>query len=276
MVRLQLSLRRYTAHSSVNTRQSVRAFLVVILTVAWGCDRREASLPSQFRVSRETTHDPTAYTQGLVLDDSVFYESTGLYGHSEIRKVDTASGRILQRSRLPETRFGEGLALLGDRLYQLTWESGIAYIYDKTSLTIIDSVAYPGEGWGLTTDGAALIMSDGSDSLRIMTPNFKVTRAIHVRYQDSPMHQLNELEFLGGDVLANVYQSDWVVRIDLKTGNVKDLLDFAELYLEKPGSAEVMNGIAASPRGELFLTGKYWPKMYKVTLESPRAPSNTR
>jgi glutamine cyclotransferase len=173
---------------------------------------------------------------------------------------------------LPDNRFGEGLALLGGKLYQLTWQSGVAYVYDKATLAKLDSVRYPGEGWGLATDGRSLIMSDGSDSLRIMSPDFLVERVVHVRYQGSPLYKLNELEYFDGDILANVYETDWVARIELQTGNVKEVLDFAELYPDRPSTAEVMNGIAISPtRGELLLTGKHWPVLFQVRLSPTTA-----
>jgi glutaminyl-peptide cyclotransferase len=171
---------------------------------------------------------------------------------------------------LSDSRFGEGLALLNGKLYQLTWQSGVAYVYNKATLATLDSVRYPGEGWGLATDGRSLIMSDGSDSLRIMSPDFRVERIVHVRYQGSPLYKLNELEYFAGDILANVYETDWVVRIDLRTGNVKEVLDFADLYPDRPSTAEVMNGIAISPNGELLLTGKHWPVLFQVRL-SPTA-----
>lgn len=150
----------------------------------------------------------------------------------------------------------------------MTWQSGIAYTYDASTLTPGDSLHYPGEGWGLATDGTSLIMSDGSDSLRFLSPaTFQVQRVVHVRYNGSPLHQLNELEYVGGDLLANVYQSNWVLRIDPKTGAVRQLIDFADLYRERPPTAEVMNGIAIAPdSGQLLLTGKMWPVMFEVRL----------
>jgi Glutamine cyclotransferase len=249
-----------------------RALLIIICVGLGlsGCTKRERPAAAQFRVVAQTPHDPTAYTQGLLLDDSILYESTGQYGHSEVRKLDPVSGQVLQSAKLPPTRFGEGLALLGGRLYQLTWQSQIAYVYDKTTLTLVDSIHYPGEGWGLATDGTNLIMSDGSDSLRIMKPDFTVLRSVHVRYKGSSLSQLNELEYVGGDVYANVYQSDWIVRIDPQTGNARQVLDFADLYLARAPGAEVMNGIASTGKpGELFVTGKYWPVMFRVVLTSP-------
>jgi glutaminyl-peptide cyclotransferase len=258
---------------------SARALLIIACTalVLTSCERGKQSSSAQFRVVSQTPHDPAAYTQGLLLDDTVLYESTGQYGHSDVRKVDPVSGQVLQATQLPPTRFGEGLALLGGKLYQLTWQSGIAYVYDKGTLALVDSIHYPGEGWGLATDGTNLIMSDGSDSLRIMTPGFKVLRTVHVRYKGSALSQLNELEYINGDVFANVYQSDWIVRIDPQTGNAKEILDFADLYLARAPGAEVMNGISSTGKsGELFVTGKYWPVMFRVTLTSPSNQGITR
>lgn len=162
--------------------------------------------------------------------------------------------------------------LLNGRLYQLTWQAGVAYTYDAATLAPRDSFRYPGEGWGLATDGTSLIMSDGSDSLRILSPTtFAVQRVVHVKYKGDALKQLNELEYVGGDVLANVYQTNWVLRIDPATGTVRQLIDFADLYPDRPPTAEVMNGIAIAPDGrDLLLTGKLWPKLFEVRLlEAP-------
>jgi glutaminyl-peptide cyclotransferase len=227
---------------------------------------------TSYDVTDHFPHDPTAYTQGLVWGDSVLFESTGQYGHSDVRRVDLHSGRVLASRPLPADRFGEGLALLKGRLYQLTWKEGVAYTYDAATLTPRDSFHYAGEGWGLTTDGASLIMSDGSDSLRVLSPaTFQVQRVLHVRYEGGPVYQLNELEYANGEVLANVYQSNWVLRIDPATGIVREVIDFADLYPDRPASADVMNGIALAPDGkQLLLTGKFWPTLFQVRLRSPQ------
>ncbi|MDQ2665721.1 MAG: glutaminyl-peptide cyclotransferase [Gemmatimonadota bacterium] len=238
------------------------------------CARTEGASAPAYEVTAHYPHDSTAYTQGLVWADSVLYESTGRYGYSELRRVDLRSGRVLASRRLAANRFGEGLALMKDRLFQLTWQSGVAYVYDAATLAPRDSFTYAGEGWGLATDGTSLFMSDGSDSLRILSPaTFRTERVVHVRYKGSPLYKLNELEYVDGSVLANVYESNWVVRIDPATGDVRELLDFADLYAERPGSAEVMNGIALSPdKGQLLLTGKLWPVMFQVRLRPASAP----
>jgi glutamine cyclotransferase len=246
------------------------AALTTAITVA--CGRSDRQQRDAFTVTATFPHDPAAYTQGLFWADSVLFESTGLYGHSEVRRVDLRSGRVLASRPLAADRFGEGLALLRRRLYQLTWESGVAYTYDPVTLAPGDSFHYEGQGWGLTTDGTSLIMSDGSDSLRVLSPEtFKVQRVVHVRYNGVPLKQLNELEYDRGDVLANVYETNWVLRIDPATGNVRQLLDFADLYRDRSPTAQVMNGIAVAPDGrQLLLTGKLWPTLFQVRLDSAR------
>lgn len=247
------------------------AALLATVSVS-ACDNaRSEALDAPFEVVAEFPHDTGAYTQGLVWADSVLYESTGRYGDSEVRRVDLRTGKVLASAPLAHDRFGEGLALLGGRLYQLTWESKVAYVYDAATLALVDSLPYEGEGWGLATDGTSLIMSDGSDSLRYLTPaTFATERVVKVRYQDSPLSKLNELEYVNGELLANVYESDWVARIDPSTGEVRELVDFAALWPreERPYGTDVMNGIARAPApGELLLTGKLWPTMYSVRLK---------
>ena len=245
-----------------------RSALAAAVAGIAACGPRDQRASRAFETIATFSHDSTAYTQGLLWADSVLFESTGLNGHSEIRRVDLRSGRVLASRALPADRFGEGLALLRGRLYQLTWQSGVAYVYDAATLALVDSLKYPGEGWGLATDGTSLIMSDGSDSLRVVTPTtFAMERVVHVRYKGAPLKQLNELEFVGGDVLANVYETNWILRIDPKTGDVRALLDFADLYPSRSPRAEVMNGIAIAPDGrDLLLTGKMWPTLFEVRL----------
>jgi glutamine cyclotransferase len=224
--------------------------------------------PVPFEVTARFPHDPSAYTQGLVRAEGVLYESTGRYGYSQIRRVDLATGRVLEARALAPNRFGEGLALLKGRLYQLTWQSGVAYVFDAATLALHDSISYPGEGWGLATDGTSLLLSDGSDSLRVLSPEtFAVQRVVHVRYQGAALSRLNELEFVSGELLANVYATNWIARINPNTGEVTQLLDFTGLFRNPPATAEVMNGIAVAPdSGQLLLTGKFWPTIFQVRL----------
>lgn len=250
----------------------IKPHLGVLFTAAsllYGCGIQTSQLSSHFEVIDRFPHDSNAYTQGLLLRDSVLYESTGKYGHSEVRIVDLKTGQVLKRRKLPPDRFGEGLTLYNKKLFQLTWQSGVAYIYDPTGLELLDSIKYPGEGWGLTNDDDLLIMSDGSDSLRFISPlTFEIQKVIRVKYNGSPMYQINELEYLNGEILANVYGTNWVMRIDPETGIVKEAIDFSEMYRNRPGSADVMNGIAKSHNGEhLLLTGKNWPLLFKIRLK---------
>ena len=248
----------------------------LFLPVMSACGSREASTPpTGYVVIRTLPHDSTAYTQGLVLADTTLYESTGLYGHSDIRIVDLSTGRIRKSVPLSEKLFGEGLALLAGRLYQLTWQSGIGYVYDAGTLAPVDSFRYQGEGWGLATDGRSLIMSDGTDTLRFLDPaTFEVTRRLAVTFSTgAPATRLNELEYIGGELFANVYQSDWIVRIDPRTGQVRDVLDLAALperAKERAPADEVLNGIAFDPRtGHLLVTGKHWATLFELALTVP-------
>jgi glutaminyl-peptide cyclotransferase len=248
------------------------ALIVLLLAAAAACGGSEHDSSEAYEVTAQFPHDPNAYTQGLVWSDSSLFESTGRYGFSELRREELRSGRVLASRALPANRFGEGLALLKGRLYQLTWKEGVAYTYDAATLAPRDSFRYAGEGWGLASDGTSLIMSDGSDSLRIISPaGFQVQRVVHVRYNGTPLYQINELEYANGEVLANVYESNWVLRINPATGTVRQAIDFAGLYENRPPQAEVMNGIALAPDGhQLLLTGKMWPVMFQVRLRSPR------
>ncbi|MEO7103908.1 MAG: glutaminyl-peptide cyclotransferase [Gemmatimonadaceae bacterium] len=235
------------------------------------CNPAQGDTAPAYEVTAQFPHDSSAYTQGLLSADGVLFESTGLNGQSDVRRVDLKSGKVLASRPLAASRFGEGLTLLNGVLYQLTWKAGVAYTYDAATLAPRDSFNYPGEGWGLATDGKSLIMSDGSDSLRFLSPEtFKVERVVHVRDHGTPLYQLNELEYMNGDVLANVYESNWVLRIDPRTGNVLQTIDFSDLYHDRPTYAEVMNGIALAPDGkQLLLTGKRWPVVFQVRLLQP-------
>jgi len=228
--------------------------------------------PADFAIVASYPHDPSAYTQGLVTVDSVVFESTGQYRRSEIRQVELRTGAVLARRQLDPKQFGEGLALHAERLFQLTWRENVAYVYEINTLARTDSLTLAGEGWGLASDGAHLFLSDGSDSIRVLDPkSFQTERVFKVRYQGSPLQQLNELEFFDGKLLANIYQSNWIAVIDPLGGNVERMLDFADLFQKRPATAEVMNGIAVSPDGRhLLLTGKFWPTLFQVRILPPR------
>ncbi len=263
--------------AGIHRAVAARLTLIFATSIAiGGCTSHDATTPLPgYRIVRVVPHDSTAYTQGLVLADTIFYESTGLYGHSDVRIVDPATGAVRKSQPLSAERFGEGLALLAGRLYQLTWQSGVGYVYDAATLAAIDSFTYQGEGWGLATDGKSLIMSDGSDTLRFLDPaTLAVTRRIPVTFSTGvPATRLNELEDIDGELFANVYQSDWILRIDPRNGMVREVLDLAALHQkarERFVTGDVLNGIAFDRRtGHLLVTGKNWATLFELSLENP-------
>ena len=229
---------------------------------------------SGYQVIAEYPHDPGAYTQGLVFIDGTLYEGTGRNGESSLRRVDLETGEVLQSVELDEEHFGEGIAVIGDRIYQLTWQTGTAFVYDRETFALLETFSYTTEGWGLTTDGQRLIMSDGSSRIVFRDPaTFAEVGAIDVRDGDMPVSNLNELEYINGEIWANVYQTDRIVRIDPASGAVTGWIDLAGLLpRDEPGNedAEVLNGIAYDAEsGRLFVTGKYWPKLFEIELVPP-------
>ncbi len=244
-------------------------FLMILLLGVLSCDQGVATL--EYEVVRSLPHDEGAYTQGLLFHDGFLYESTGQYGTSGIRKVDLESGQILHSVDLADERFGEGLALAGSELYQLTWKSGQAFVYDVDSLSLLRTVEYEGEGWGLCFDGNSFFMSNGSNRLlRRSRETFEVLGQVSVTKNGFSVPQLNELECVGEHIYANVFQTDRVLRIDKLTGQVVGELDGFRLSLaarRAPNPEAVLNGIAFDPeRGVFFLTGKLWPVLYEIRL----------
>jgi len=220
-------------------------------------------------------HDPAAFTQGLVYTDGELYESTGLNGQSSLRRVELATGTVLDGLALDDAYFGEGLALVpeGDRLVQLTWTSNIGFVYARASLEQVGSFSYPGEGWGLAYDAAGdrLAMSDGTATLRWLDPETFAERGrTEVRDGGRPVGMLNELEFAGGMLYANVLPTSRIARIDPATGRVEAWIDCGALRPPGTGPGAVLNGIAYDPAGErFFLTGKRWPTLYAVQFIAP-------
>ncbi|MBT8396805.1 MAG: glutaminyl-peptide cyclotransferase [Gemmatimonadetes bacterium] len=243
--------------------------LAMVLLVTTSCDQSVVSL--EYEVGRSLPHDEEAYTQGLLFYNGFLYESTGQYGSSGVRKVDLESGEVLQSVDLDFELFGEGLALAGSELYQLTWKSGLAFVYDVTSLSLLRTVEYEGEGWGLCYDGESFFMSNGSNRLlRRSRDTFEVLDEVSVTKNGFSVSALNELECVGAYIYANVFQTDRVVRIDKATGHVVGELDGFRLSMgarRAPNPEAVMNGIAFDPgRDVFFLTGKLWPVLYEVRL----------
>lgn len=231
-----------------------------------------------YEVINSWPHDTDAFTQGLVWHDGALYESTGLNGRSSVRRVDLQTGQVLQKRDVPSQYFAEGLAVVGDAAYQLTWLSQFGYVYDLRSFDIRRTFNYTGEGWGLTFDGQSLIMSDGSNRLRFLSPDsFELQRAISVYDGSNPINRLNELEFIGGEIWANIWQSDRIVIIEPHGGRVTGWLDLKGLLKpeDRTGPVDVLNGIAWDEAGKrLFVTGKLWPKLYEIKIIQPRgAPS---
>jgi len=215
-------------------------------------------------------HDRGAFTEGLVFIDGHLYESTGLNGQSTLREEDLQTGAVLRQISLPSQYFGEGLTILGDHAYQLTWQNQKGFVYDVATFQQEKEFTYTGEGWGLTTDGHSLIMSDGTPQIRFLDPaTFAVQRTITVANQGQPMNEVNELEYIKGEIYANVWQTDYVLRIDPATGAVKGVVDFRGLLApeDRTADTDVLNGIAYDPAGDrLFVTGKRWPKIFEVRL----------
>jgi len=219
-------------------------------------------------IVKEYPHDVTSYTQGLFFHDGVLYESTGQFGESTMRKVDIASGTAIQRLDFSRKYFAEGSVVLGDNLYILTWTNKVAFVYDAATLKYKMTYSYPREGWGLTTDGKQLIASDGTSRLYFLSPDLKLNKSIIVKLNGRPVRYLNELEWVDGRIWANVYTTDMIVVIDPSDGEVEATINCSGLLpskLRKPDT-DVLNGIAVSDDGRIFLTGKNWPRLYEVKL----------
>ena len=223
-----------------------------------------------YEVVRAFPHDPDAFTQGLAFADGALYEGTGREGQSSLRKVDLESGRVLQQQPLAPELFGEGITVLGDEVFQLTWKHQVAIVYDRHSFEERRRFGYAGEGWGLTHDGRHLIMSDGSATLRFLDPaSGEVVKRLQVRSAGQPVEALNELEYVRGEVYANVWHSDRIARISPETGTVLGWVDLSGLLGpgERPHAEAVLNGIAFDDQtGRLFVTGKDWPRLFEVRV----------
>ncbi len=214
-------------------------------------------------------HDPGAFTQGLVWDGGVLYESTGLYGKSSLRRVEPMSGEGLDRRAVDPNLFAEGLAMVGDRLVQLTWKAGIALVYDLATLELVDEYGFNGEGWGLAYDGNLLVMSDGSHRLTLRDSSdlrWRVT--VEVQLGGKKVENINELELVDGDLYANVWGEERIIRLDPETGVVDGVIDCSGLLeASEKSRVDVLNGIAYDPVSETFwLTGKFWPRMFQVVF----------
>ena len=224
-----------------------------------------------YSVVNKYPHDPGAFTQGLVVHDGVFIEGTGLYGRSSIRYVEITTGNILERVDLAPEYFGEGVTFLDDIVYQLTWREHTGFTYDL-DLQKIGEFSIPNEGWGLTTDGTQLILSDGMSTLSFIDPeNMNIDSTVQVTFEGDDVTRLNELEYINGYVYANIWQTDQIAIIDPENGNVVSWIDLTGLKneLDSTIGADVLNGIAYDPETEkLYVTGKLWPNLFEIQLVS--------
>lgn len=268
-----------------------RAYLAIVLAVLCFATTNEAEetgtkpLPNvlNFKFIASHPHDEKAFTQGLVIRDGFLYEGTGQYGTSSLRQVDVKTGKILKKIDMPKKFFGEGIEIVGDRIYQLTWTSGYCFVFNKDNFELVETFRYPGEGWGLAYDGERLIMSDGSATLRFIDPKtFKQKGKVQVVELDPKtkksilVQKLNELEYVRGEIWANVWQSNEIVRIDPTSGKVVGRIDCSafipdKLKRELTGPIgqrdRVLNGIAFDRATDsVYLTGKYWPVLYEIKI----------
>jgi glutaminyl-peptide cyclotransferase len=222
-------------------------------------------------VLSEMPHDTSAWIEGLEFDGPTLYEGTGVAGQSQLRELDPETGAVRRAAAVPNNYYGEGITVVGDRIWELTWQNGVAVEWDKNSLTPIREVPVNGEGWGLCNDGARVIRSDGTDRLRFHHPTtFAETGSIGVTRDGKPVTNINELDCVDGQVWANVWMSDTIVRIDPATGEVNAVVDAGQLAGQAGRDRQkVLNGIAHIDGDEFLITGKYWPKMYRVRIDVP-------
>jgi glutamine cyclotransferase len=217
-------------------------------------------------------HDRTSFTQGLLWHDGSLYESAGMYGQSKMRRLEFPSGRVLKEINLAPELFGEGLALVDNRLVQLTWQSRRGFVYDLASFSLLKEFTYDTEGWGLTYDGKSLILSDGSSELFYLDPQtFKPVRRLAVTMNGKSLNELNELEFIEGEIWANVWQTDLIVRIDPTSGQVSSFLNLRGILApsDRTEGEAVLNGIAYDgATRRIFITGKLWPRIFEIKLKT--------
>ncbi len=263
-------MRALLSNDGLSARGPGHAICAALLVAAAAVAETPAPAEYGYRVAQSYPHDPAAFTQGLLFREGRLFESTGGYGVSTVREVELQTGRVLRERRLGDGMFGEGLALVGERLVQLTWREGVGFVYDARTLRVLDDFAYDGEGWGLAGDADRLVMSDGSATLRFLDPaTFRESRRVTVNGPDGPVAGLNELEFVGEALYANVYRTETIVVIDPADGGLRGWLrldGILPVVFRREDTAE-MNGIAHDPAtGRLFVTGKRWPRLFEIEV----------
>lgn len=250
-------------------RNLFKHFVAVVALTFGACGpSTPAGIPTYtYQVVHTYPHDPGAFTEGLFFDDGFLYESTGLEGHSNIRKVKLETGEVVEKRDLVSTYFGEGIIRWKDRLIQLTYKTEIGFVYDFNTFELKTNFEYKGEGWALTTDGKRIIMDDGTPEIRFWDPEtLKEIGRIFVTDQGKPVQNLNELEWIKGEIWANIWQTDKIARIDPVTGKVTGWIDLTGLQPPTP-EIDVLNGIAYDAKNDrIFVTGKKWPKLYEIRL----------
>jgi len=270
----------------VRTRQglTIPGLIVASLVSALAQSHQVQRLPpvgsrapvSGYTIAHVYPHDPRAYTQGIEYRDGVLYEGTGLNGQSTLRKVELATGKVLQQVAVPPEHFGEGITTWGETILQLTWQSQLGFVYDRSTFKQLRTFTYTGEGWGLTHNANALIMSDGSASLRFLDPKtLTETRRLLVTDAGIIIRDLNELEWVNGEIYANVWQTNFVARISPANGRVLGWIDLTGLLppADQQRGVDVLNGIAYDTAGRrLFVTGKLWPKVFQIQLVPKKTP----
>ncbi|MGE5293433.1 MAG: glutaminyl-peptide cyclotransferase [Solirubrobacterales bacterium] len=299
-------MRKWTSPRIRRPRTAWPWTFFVVIGLAWlctvGCSRARSNEPNQpavrqyqYRVVASYPHDRQAFTQGLVYENGVLYEGTGLYGRSVLAKRDLKTGKTLKIIHLAKRQFGEGITIFGDKIFQLTWQNETGFVYRKDTFTLLKEFTYSTEGWGLTHDGKRLIYSDGTDLLHFLDPNtLTETGKVEVRDRGRRVEGLNELEYIpsqagnvaggasglqptaSGLIFANIWPLDEIVVIDPKTGRVVGRLDLSAIYPRPENSEDVLNGIAWMPESRhLLVTGKLWPKIYEIEL-TPALTDNSQ
>lgn len=253
------------------------ALTVALCLVAPSCDsgsgtKKGVEAPKySYEVVHVYPHDTQAFTQGLIFLDGKLLESTGQEGRSTLRAVDLDSGQVVKKVDVPSQYFAEGMTVLNGKVYQLTWQHEVGFVYDYQTFQKIGEFNYQGEGWGLTNDGHSLILSDGSNRIRFLDPgSFKVTKTIAVTDNGKPVNRLNELEFIQGEIYSNIWHDQRIVTINPESGAVTSWIDFSGLLRpgEAPDSEAVLNGIAVDQTtGRIFVTGKLWPKLFEIRVK---------
>lgn len=242
--------------------------LGIIAVFLTACDRKPEVL--SYKIISTRPHDPESYTQGLEFLGNRLFESSGGYGNSNVREADPLTGKVIRKRPLAKNIFAEGITILNNEMFVLSWKENIVNVLEPDTFKFIRSHNYKGEGWGLTTDGKQLIMSNGSSSIQFIDPkDFSVKRSIEVTRSGNPVMQINELELIDGQIFANIYQTGEVIRISPESGKVTGTLDLSALrtQLPRPNKADVLNGIARDPAtGNLLVTGKLWPTMFEIEV----------